>query len=258
MDEQRNQGNWLFLTSRADQRTTLRPLLSLWLDVAINGVMMLPPSRSRRLWLVVDELPTLQKMPKIAVAQAECRKYGLAVVTGIQSIAQLRDIYGQHGAETMLGLPQSKLILRLPDPDTAQWAAKAVGTRNLLREVQSESSNSNGGGESSSFQNTIEDSILPSQIQGLPKLEGILLYPASDDGVRICRVKLAWNERPAQAEAYVMARTISPEPLPFVTETVPSLPQVEEAASPTTVNAAVSEFQMTAEMEEEVGHDDPF
>ena len=255
MDEQRNQGNWLFLTSRADQRTTLRPLLSLWLDVAINGVMMLPPSRTRRLWLVVDELPTLQKMPKIAIAQAECRKYGLAVVTGIQSIAQLRDIYGQHGAETMLGLPQSKLILRLPDPDTSAWAAKAVGTRNLLREVQSESSNSSGGGESSSFQNTTEDSILPSQIQGLPKLEGILLFPASDDGVKICRVKLAWKERANQAEAYVMARTITAEP--FITETVPDLAQVVAESTPTTVNAAVSEFQMPGEMEE-AGHDDPF
>lgn len=252
MNEGRNQGNWLFLTSRADQRTTLRPLLSLWLDVAINGVMMLPPSRTRRLWLMVDELPTLQKMPKIAIAQAECRKYGLAVVTGIQSIAQLRDTYGQFGAETMLGLPQTKLILRLPDPDTAAWASKAIGTRNLVREVQSESSNSSGGGESSSFQNTTEDSILPSQIQGLPKLEGILLYPANDDGVKICRVKLDWKDRPSQAEAYRMARPQEPD---FVTETAPSLPQVAEESTPTTVNSNVSEFQLPGE---EVGHDDPF
>ncbi len=257
MNEEQNKGSWLFLTSRADQRTTLRPLLSLWLDVAINGVMMLPPSRVRRLWLMVDELPTLQKMPKIGIAQAECRKYGLAVVTGIQSIAQLRDTYGQFGAETMLGLPQSKLILRLPDPDTSQWAAKAIGTRNLVREVQSESSNSSGGGESSSFQNTVEDSILPSQIQGLPKLEGILLYPASDDGVKICRVKLNWKDRPSQAQAYVMARAITPEP-DLISETVPSLPQVTES-TPTTVNASVSEFQLPGEVEqEEIGHDDPF
>lgn len=255
MNEEQNKGSWLFLTSRADQRTTLRPLLSLWLDIAINGVMLLSPSRERRLWLMVDELPTLQKMPKIAIAQAECRKYGLGVVTGIQSIAQLRDTYGQFGAETMLGLPQSKLILRLPDPDTAQWAAKAIGTRNLVREVQSESSNSSGGGESSSFQNTTEDSILPSQIQGLPKLEGILLYPASDDGVKICRVKLGWKDRPSQAEAYLMARPQEPD---FITETVPSLSQVVDEPAPTTVNSGVSEFQLPGEVEQEVGHDDPF
>jgi type IV secretory pathway TraG/TraD family ATPase VirD4 len=258
MNEEQNKGSWLFLTSRADQRTTLRPLLSLWLDVAINGVMMLAPSRTRRLWLMVDELPTLQKMPKIGIAQAECRKYGLAVVTGIQSIAQLRDTYGSHGAETMLGLPQSKLILRLPDPDTSQWAAKAVGTRNLVREVQSESSNSSGGGESSSFQNTTEDSILPSQIQGLPKLEGILLYPASDDGVKICRVKLGWKERASQTESYVALRaTTAPD---FLSETVGSGPVDTEEATPTTANTAVSEFQAPGEIEQadEVGHDDPF
>ena len=256
MDEERNKGSWLFLTSRADQRTTLRPLLSLWLDIAINGVMMMSPNRERRLWLMVDELPTLQKMLKIAVAMAECRKYGLCVVTGIQTIAQLKDVYGVHGAETMLGLPQTQTIFRLPDPDTAQWASKAVGSRNLTREVLSESSNSSGGGESSSFQNATEDAILPSQIQSLPKLEAILSYSDGGEGVKKCRVKLNWKERPAQAEAYVMAHTITAEP--FVTETVPNLPEAVAESAPTTVNAGVAEFQTPGMVEEEVGHDDPF
>ena len=255
MGEEQNKGSWLFLTSRADQRITLRPLLSLWLDIAINGTMMMSPNRERRLWLMVDELPTLQKMLKIAVAMAECRKYGLCVVTGIQTIAQLRDVYGIHGAETMLGLPQTQTIFRLPDPDTAQWASKAIGSRNLTREVLSESSNSSGGGESSSFQNTTEDAILPSQIQSLPKLEAILSYSDGGEGVKKCRVKLNWKERPAQAEAYVMARATTPD---FVSETAPDLAQVVEAPTPTTVNAGVAEFQTPGEMEEEVGHDDPF
>ena len=254
MDEEGNKGSWLFLTSRADQRTTLRPLLSLWLDVAINSTMMLPPNRERRLWLSVDELPTLQKMLKIATAMAECRKYGLCVITGIQTIAQLRDVYGIHGAETMLGLPQTQTIFRLPDPDTAAWASKAIGSRNLTREVLSESSNSSGGGESSSFQNVTEDTILPSQIQSLPKLEAILSFSSGADGVKKCRVKLNWKNRAAQADAYVMARTT---PEPFISETVPDLTQAAEESTPTTVNSNVSEFQTPGEMEE-VGQDDPF
>ncbi|MBU2718917.1 type IV secretion system DNA-binding domain-containing protein [Acidithiobacillus ferridurans] len=257
MNEDQNKGSWLFLTSRADQRVTLRPLLSLWLDIAINGTMMLPPNRERRLWLMVDELPTLQKMLKIAVAMAECRKYGLCVVTGIQTVAQLKDVYGIHGAETMLGLPQTQTIFRLPDPDTAAWASKAIGSRNLTREVLSESSNSSGGGESSSFQNTTEDAILPSQIQSLPKLEAILSYSDGGEGVKKCRVKLAWKERGAQAEAYMMAKAATPEPF-IITEAAPGLPEAVAESTPTTVNAGVSEFVMPGEMEEEVGHDDPF
>ena len=203
---------------------------------------------------MADELPTLQKMLKIAVAMAECRKYGLCVVTGIQTIAPLKDVYGVHGAETMLGLPQTQTIFRLPDPDTAAWASKAIGSRNLTREVLSESSNSSGGGESSSYQNTIEDAILPSQIQGLPKLEAILSFSDGAAGVKKCRVRLNWKDRPNRTEAYVMARPQEPD---FVTETVQSLPQVVDEPAPTTVNAGVSEFQAPGEMEE-VGHDDPF
>lgn len=258
MNEEQNKGSWLFLTSRADQRTTLRPLLSLWLDIAINGTMMMSPNRERRLWLMVDELPTLQKMLKIAVAMAECRKYGLCVVTGIQTIAQLKDVYGIHGAETMLGLPQTQTIFRLPDPDTAQWASKAIGSRNLTREVLSESSNSSGGGESSSFQNVTEDTILPSQIQSLPKLEAILSYSSGAEGVKKCRVKLNWQERAPQTESYIPLPAVTPDFI--IMETAGSGTVDTAEAAPTTPNATASEFKTPGEIEQadEVGHDDPF
>jgi type IV conjugative transfer system coupling protein TraD len=41
---------WLFLTSRADQRKTLKPLLSAVLDTAMNALMTLPPDAKRRRW----------------------------------------------------------------------------------------------------------------------------------------------------------------------------------------------------------------
>ena len=253
MDEERNKGSWLFLTSRADQRTTLRPLLSLWLDVAINSVMMLPPNFNRRLWLAVDELPTLQKMLKIAVAMAECRKYGLCVAIGIQTIAQLRDVYGIHGAETMLGLPQTQTIFRLPDPDTAAWASKSIGARNLTREVKTESSNNSGGGESVNYQNTTEDAILPSQIQSLPKLEALLSFSDGAAGVKKCRVKMTYKSRAAQTEPYVMAEEKTETENVTVTAEV-AIPETQEENAPTSANSAVSEFQTA----KEIGHDDPF
>ena len=194
--------SWLFLTSRADQRTVLRPLLTLWLDIAVTGVMMLKPNRDRRIWLFVDELPSLQKMPKIGTAQAECRKYGLCVVTGIQSIAQDREIYGKDGAEALLGLPQTQCILRLPDPDTAAWASKAIGERHIVRRIESESASGSGGSSGTSQQHATEAAILPSQIQCLPNLEGLLKYPAQA-GVTVTRIKLQVKNRPEVTDSYI-------------------------------------------------------
>ena len=201
VENEQNNG-WLFLTSRADQRTVLRPLLTLWLDLAVTGVMMLRPGRSRRIWLFVDELPSLQKMPKISTAQAECRKYGLCTVTGIQSVAQLREIYGRDGAEALLGLPQTQTILRLPDPDTAKWASGAIGERHIVRKIESESASGSGGSTGTSQQHATEAAILPSQIQGMPNLEGLLKYPASG-GVTVTRIKLTVKDRPELTDSYV-------------------------------------------------------
>lgn len=227
MDEKANAGRWLFLTSRADQRAVLRPLLSLWIDVAVTGVMMMAPSRERRIWLAVDELPSLQKMPKIGVAMAECRKYGFCVAAGIQSVAQLREPYTRDGAEALLGLPQTQVILRLPDPDTAAWASKAAGDRHIIRGVQGESSSSSGGGESTTYQHATEAAILPAQIQALPALEGILKYPAAG-GVVVARIRLVPKDRPTVAQAYIPA-TRDPGAMPATTTVMAATPEPEEA-----------------------------
>lgn len=202
---------WLFLTSRADQRTVLRPLLTLWLDIAVTGVMMLKPDRARRIWLFVDELPSLQKMPKISTAQAECRKYGLCTVTGIQSVAQLRETYGRDGAEALLGLPQTQTILRLPDPDTAKWASGAIGERHIVRRIENESASGSGGSTGTSQQHATEAAILPSQIQNLPNLEGLLKYPAQA-GVTVTRIKLAVKDRPELTDSYVPVKNAASVP----------------------------------------------
>lgn len=191
---------WLWLTSRADQHAVLRPLISLWVDLAVTGVMVLSQSHSRRIWLVLDELPTLQRLPALGPALAGGRKYGLASVLGIQSIAQLRESYGRDGAEAMLGQPQTQLLLRLPDPETAQWASRAIGERHVVREIVGESYTPTVSTQSSTWQHRIEAAVLPSEIQALPKLEG---YLRVSDSQEVHLVRLTPVPRTPIAVAYV-------------------------------------------------------
>ena len=196
---QRDEESWLFLTSRADQQSVLRPLISLFVDLAVMSTMLLPPSRTRRVWFYLDELASLQKLPALQMGMAQGRKYGLSFVLGIQSIAQLTDLYGRAGGETILGLPQSQLLLRLPDPDTADWGSRAIGQRHVIRAVESESSNSSGGGSSTNMQHNTEAAVLASQIQNLPKLQGYLRLP----GENVKLVRLAPQDRPDVAKPYI-------------------------------------------------------
>ncbi|KAB2836653.1 MAG: type IV secretion system DNA-binding domain-containing protein, partial [Caedimonadaceae bacterium] len=80
---------WLFLSALPDQRKTLRPLISAWLDLSINALMSTTPESHRRLWFVMDELPALQRLPSLKTGLAELRKYGGCILAGLQSIPQL-------------------------------------------------------------------------------------------------------------------------------------------------------------------------
>lgn len=174
------------------------------------GVMVVPPSQRKRTWLVLDELPSLQKLPALETALAEGRKYELATVLGMQSIAQLRTSYGRDGAEAILGQPQTQLFLRLPDPDTAAWASRAIGERHIVREVKGESHGDRTPGSQSTFwQHHIEAAVLPSQIQALPKLEGYLRVA---DSPEVRRIRLTPVTRPEVAWAFIPSSDDSGSP----------------------------------------------
>src|SRR3546814_16703506 len=68
--------SWLFVTVKADQLPSLRPLITVWLDIAISAIMSLKPDQQRRLYCVIDELPSLQKLPSLSDFLARARKYG--------------------------------------------------------------------------------------------------------------------------------------------------------------------------------------
>ena len=102
--QEERKDQWVFLTAGTDERATLRPFLSALIDIAINSLMTLTPSSQRRLWFVMDELPALHKLPSLEGGLAESRKYGGCFLAGIQSIAQLTNLYGHQQAQTMLDL----------------------------------------------------------------------------------------------------------------------------------------------------------
>jgi type IV secretory pathway TraG/TraD family ATPase VirD4 len=72
---------------------------------------------------VVDELPTLQKIPPLPTALAESRKYDGCFVAGLQNIYQPEEIHGSASAACMLDPFNSKFIFRVSDQQTAHKSA---------------------------------------------------------------------------------------------------------------------------------------
>ena len=92
---------WLFLTSTSETRERLLPLTSLWLDTLVLRLMNQGQTSSHKVWFVLDELATLQRLPQLHTAVTENRKSNNPVVLGFQGRSQLETRYG-HEAEAML------------------------------------------------------------------------------------------------------------------------------------------------------------
>ncbi len=126
-DGAKDSGGFLFLTSRGDQHASLRGLISTWLEIAVNALLSLEQDGGRRVWVILDELPTLHQVPSLQPGLAESRQFGGCFVLGIQVSSALRDLYGRNGAETISGLCGTRVVLAAPDRDTAQWSADSLG-----------------------------------------------------------------------------------------------------------------------------------
>ncbi|EOT8999118.1 type IV conjugative transfer system coupling protein TraD [Escherichia coli] len=110
-EDQKN--GWLFISSNADTHASLKPVISMWLSIAIRGLLAMGENRNRRVWFFCDELPTLHKLPDLVEILPEARKFGGCYVFGIQSYAQLEDKgYGTDLLVSRASYEAEKSILR--------------------------------------------------------------------------------------------------------------------------------------------------
>lgn len=199
---------WVFLLSKKDRLDALKPLFSLWLDMMARSAMSVEPSRERRIWTVIDELPTLSKIPALPAILAEGRKFGLSAILGLQNYPQLRETWGKDGAAVLLGIPRTRLVLRVGDAETADEMSKELGEKRVLRTNKSTSQDKTPeagvarmmgtGGTSDSHSQAIvtERAVLPSEIAQLPDMHGYLRAQEEVMKVKIDYVK--YEETQAQ------------------------------------------------------------
>jgi type IV conjugative transfer system coupling protein TraD len=192
---------WLFLTANPDQRETLIPLISAWLDTAINALMTLPRDNDRRLWFIIDELPSLQKLSSLKTALAEVRKYGGCLLAGVQNSPQLFDTYGHYQAQSILDLFNTKIFFRNTDPHTAQWISKALGETEITEQVENLSYGAHTirDGVSLSPHTRIHSLVLPTEVASLENFEAFIKFPGA---YPVCKIKMTYKNMPTIAEDF--------------------------------------------------------
>ena len=200
-DGEEGAGGFLFLTSRGDQHASLRGLISTWLEIAVNAMLSLSQDDGRRIWVILDELPTLHQVPSLQPGLAESRQFGGCFVLGVQVASALRDLYGRNGAETISGLCGTRVVLAAPDRDTAQWSADSLGRSEVeeVAEGYSYGANTIRDGVSLTPRRELRALALPSEIMRLPNLHGYLKFPGP---FPVASIKLKYVKRRPMAERF--------------------------------------------------------
>ena len=195
-------GGFLFLTSRGDQHASLRGLISTWLEIAVNALLSLPRDDRRRIWIVLDELPTLHQVPSLRPGLAESRQFGGCFVLGVQVFSALRDLYGRDGAETVSGLCGTRVVLAAPDRDTAEWSAESLGRAEIeeMAESVSYGAETPRDGVTLGARRALRPLVLPAEIARLENLSGYLKLPGPWP---VAEIKLRYRKRPKLAERFV-------------------------------------------------------
>lgn len=200
----------LYVTYRDDQLDSLRNIIACLLDVAARSILSLEPDADRRIWLIIDEFASIGKVQSIEQVATKARKNGGCLVLGIQSVSQLKDRYGEHGAQTILSCLSTWLVLRVSDADTAEYMSKYIGEAEVQRTQQGTSASESGETQSWNEQNTTHRVLLASQLQSFKNLHGVLKLAGN---FPVCEVGLSFPKAKNVIASSFEARDFEANPL---------------------------------------------
>jgi len=121
-----------------DTRETLSYLISVWLEIVLKGLMTRRTGAdTKNLWIILDELPALGKIPSLKTASAEARKYGGCIVAGVQNIHQCLGVYGRHEALNILDQFNTRVVFRVGDAETARLTSAGLGEQEIIETQES-------------------------------------------------------------------------------------------------------------------------
>jgi len=207
MTEDVKEGSILFITSNHPDLVLNRPLLTLWMDLAVNALFRMGRTRDLRTWFLIDEVHALHRLPAIEHGLQTARAVGGAFVLGMHSFGALKDTYGENGATHLTSLAGTKLILKLADHDTAEQCTQIIGRREVRQMDEAYSYGYNNSRDASTItpRKQIEELVMAEDIKDLPTFHGFVKFP---DGFPAARIKLTWRDYETVAKGFERVTTM--------------------------------------------------
>jgi len=168
----------LFIPWREDMAEAMKPLLSTWVDVICTSILSTPEDTGARIWLLMDELASLDKLPSLQAALTKGRKHGLRVVGVLHAPSELDNLYGRDEAETLRASMRSLIVLggSKSSPSTTRFLSDALGQHEVTRTERGMSSSPRSTSRSRRENTEREAVVMPEEIASLGELGAYIAF----------------------------------------------------------------------------------
>ena len=108
------------------------------------GSPTLEESRTRRIWLFLDEFPQLPRLDQFPTLIDLGRSKGIITVIGAQDIAQLRETYGRNRGDSWMSMIGTQIVTRLNISQAAKEISELIGYQELKKLIKTRTQSPNG------------------------------------------------------------------------------------------------------------------
>ncbi|GFO63163.1 type IV secretion system DNA-binding domain-containing protein [Geomonas paludis] len=205
-----DRGSFIFITGRPEVENTLRPYLSLFIDLLGKRLLSSPDDPDRRVYFLLDEFGNLQRLPTITRLLTAGGSKGASMILGFQDFAAIAKTYGNNDAATIMNSCGTSLVLKLADEATAKIFSGRFGETQDWEITETRSIGQGKSRDSVSYSRVkrTDRLILPSEIQGLPKLAGYLLIPEHEPAKIELQIRAA-NRLPVRNRDFILRSGLS-------------------------------------------------
>ncbi len=161
----------IFLLNIEEYSSIFKPLMTMALDLLCRTVLSLADDSERRIFFILDELGTLDKMDSLLQLETVGRSKGASIICANQDLGRIEQKYGKANLKTFYNNFNTNFFFRIGEPQTAKYIADAIGRKQVMRKTENRSINTrNSANKSENEQERTEYLIMPEEFQNLPDL----------------------------------------------------------------------------------------
>ncbi len=165
--KQWSKGEYVLVLGNAEiSRYSIDAINRFLFKLCVNYTLNKPESTTSQSWIFLDEVTEMGKLDGLISLLKKGRTKGARVVLACQTISGLRDanMYGQSGADEILGQIGHKFVGRLECIATADYFSQLIGDQEVWMQSSSYTSGYQSSSSTTSYSRQVKRAVLPSTL----------------------------------------------------------------------------------------------